>query len=83
MPMSIREGLRRRGAVIGAGAMLCNFDGVDKHRTVIGDGAFIGPSVSLIAPVRIGSGAVVGAGSVVTRDVEPGETVYGSPARGR
>ena len=69
------------GAVIGAGAITCNFDGVDKHRTVIGDRAFIGSNVSLIAPVRIGEKAVVGAGSVVTRDVAEGKTVFGNPAR--
>lgn len=71
------------GAVIGAGAITCNFDGRQKHRTVIGAGAFIGSNVSLIAPIRIGDGAVVGAGSVVTRDVAPGKTVYGNPARVR
>ena len=69
------------GAVIGAGAITCNFDGQDKHRTVIGDRAFIGSNVSLIAPVRIGESAVVGAGSVVTRDVFDGQVVYGNPAR--
>lgn len=68
-------------SVIGAGAITCNFDGVDKHRTVIGCGAFIGSNVSLIAPIRVGEKAVVGAGSVVTRDVPDGETVYGNPAR--
>lgn len=71
------------GAVIGAGAITCNFDGIDKHRTVIGDGAFIGSNVSMIAPVRIGEKAVVGAGSVVTRNVRNGEVVYGNPARTR
>ena len=68
-------------SVIGAGAITCNFDGVTKHRTVIGDGAFIGSNVSLIAPVQIGSKAIVGAGSVVTRNVPPAKTVYGNPAR--
>ena len=67
--------------VIGAGAITCNFDGVAKHRTVIGAGAFIGSNVSLIAPIRIGDKAVVGAGSVATRDVPEGVTVYGNPAR--
>ena len=69
------------GAVIGAGAITCNFDGSQKHRTVVGDGAFIGSNVSLIAPVSVGEKAVVGAGSVVTRDVPCGQTVYGNPAR--
>ncbi len=70
-------------SVIGAGAITCNFDGVNKHRTLIGSGAFIGSNVSLIAPIRVGDKAVVGAGSVVTRDVPKGETVYGNPARVR
>ena len=68
-------------SVIGAGAITCNFDGVDKHRTVIGSGAFIGSNVSLIAPIKVGDKAVVGAGSVVTRDVPDRDTVYGNPAR--
>ena len=69
--------------VIGAGAITCNFDGVNKHRTLIGAGAFVGSNVSLIAPISVGDKAVVGAGSVVTRDVRDGETVYGNPARPR
>jgi bifunctional UDP-N-acetylglucosamine pyrophosphorylase/glucosamine-1-phosphate N-acetyltransferase len=58
------------GANIGAGTITCNYDGFDKHRTVIGAGAFIGSNSALVAPVTIGEGAVVGAGSVVTKDVE-------------
>jgi bifunctional UDP-N-acetylglucosamine pyrophosphorylase / glucosamine-1-phosphate N-acetyltransferase len=54
---------------IGAGTVTCNYDGVNKHATVIGDDVFIGSDVSLVAPVRVGKGAVVGAGSVVTEDV--------------
>jgi bifunctional UDP-N-acetylglucosamine pyrophosphorylase/glucosamine-1-phosphate N-acetyltransferase len=69
------------GVVIGASAITCNFDGVDKHRTIIGDRAFIGSNVSLIAPIRIGEKAVVGAGSVVTRNVADGMTFFGNPAR--
>jgi bifunctional UDP-N-acetylglucosamine pyrophosphorylase/glucosamine-1-phosphate N-acetyltransferase len=57
------------GANIGAGTITCNYDGVDKHRTVIGDGAFIGSNTALVAPVTIGDRAIVAAGSVVTRDV--------------
>ena len=57
------------GANIGAGTITCNYDGFDKHRTVIGAGAFIGSNSALVAPVIIGDGAVVGAGSVVTKDV--------------
>jgi len=56
-------------ANIGAGTITCNFDGVNKNRTVIGAGAFIGSGSELIAPVRIGRGAYVAAGSVITKDV--------------
>jgi bifunctional UDP-N-acetylglucosamine pyrophosphorylase/glucosamine-1-phosphate N-acetyltransferase len=59
------------GANIGAGAITCNYDGVSKHRTDIGAGAFIGSNSALVAPVRIGDGAYVASGSVVTRDVAP------------
>jgi bifunctional UDP-N-acetylglucosamine pyrophosphorylase/glucosamine-1-phosphate N-acetyltransferase len=59
------------GANIGAGTITCNYDGFGKYRTVIGAGAFIGSNTSLVAPVSVGDGAVVGAGSVITRDVEP------------
>jgi bifunctional UDP-N-acetylglucosamine pyrophosphorylase/glucosamine-1-phosphate N-acetyltransferase len=57
------------GANIGAGTITCNYDGVNKHKTTIGAGAFIGSNSSLVAPVTIGAGAVVGAGSVITQDV--------------
>lgn len=66
---------------IGAGTITCNFDGIDKHRTVIGKNAFIGSDTMLIAPVRIGERAATGAGAVVTRDVPDGSTVLGVPAR--
>ena len=66
---------------IGAGAITANFDGTVKHRTSIGDGAFIGVDTLLRAPVSIGPGARTGAGAVVTRDVPAGETVVGMPAR--
>lgn len=66
---------------IGAGSITCNYDGQAKHRTVIGDDAFIGSDSMLVAPVEIGPGARTGAGSVVTRDVEAGTTVLGVPAR--
>jgi len=56
-------------ANIGAGTITCNYDGFSKHRTVIGDGAFIGSNSALVAPVDIGAGAIVGAGSVVTKAV--------------
>lgn len=59
------------GANIGAGAITCNYDGVGKHRTEIGAGAFVGSNSALVAPVRVGAGAYVASGSVITRDVEP------------
>lgn len=58
------------GANIGAGTITCNYDGFLKYRTVIGNGAFVGSNSALVAPVTIGDGAIVAAGSVVTRDVE-------------
>ena len=57
---------------VGAGTITCNYDGVRKHQTVIDDGAFIGSDSQLVAPVRVGAGAYVAAGSSVTRDVPPG-----------
>jgi len=69
------------GVNIGAGAVTCNYDGVQKHRTTIEDGAFIGSDVMLVAPVRIGHGARIGAGAVVTHDIPPNCLAYGVPAR--
>jgi bifunctional UDP-N-acetylglucosamine pyrophosphorylase/glucosamine-1-phosphate N-acetyltransferase len=66
---------------VGAGAVTANYDGTDKHPTVIGAGAFIGVDTTLRAPITIGPGARTGAGAVVTRDVAPGKTVVGMPAR--
>jgi len=60
------------GANIGAGTITCNYDGFEKHRTDIGAGAFIGSDTALVAPVKVGEGAVTGAGSVITKDVAPG-----------
>lgn len=60
------------GVNIGAGTITCNYDGVKKHRTVIGDGAFIGSNTNLVAPVVVGPGAYIAAGSTITRDVPPG-----------
>ena len=60
------------GANIGAGTITCNYDGVNKYKTTIGENAFIGSNTSLVAPVNIGHGAMVGAGSVITEDVEDG-----------
>ncbi len=59
------------GANIGAGAITCNYDGMHKHHTHIGEGAFIGSNVSLVAPVTVGEHSTVGAGSVIVRDVPP------------
>ncbi|WP_314040418.1 bifunctional UDP-N-acetylglucosamine diphosphorylase/glucosamine-1-phosphate N-acetyltransferase GlmU [Slackia exigua] len=59
------------GVNIGAGTITCNYDGVHKHRTVIGNGVFIGSDTMLVAPVTIGDGAVIGASSCITRDVAP------------
>jgi bifunctional UDP-N-acetylglucosamine pyrophosphorylase/glucosamine-1-phosphate N-acetyltransferase len=68
------------GVNIGAGTITCNYDGVRKHPTVIGDSAFIGSDSQLIAPVRVGEGAYVAAGSSITDDVPPGALAV---ARGR
>ena len=54
---------------IGAGTITCNYDGFNKHRTIIGEGVFIGSNTALVAPVTVGDGAYVAAGSVVTREV--------------
>jgi bifunctional UDP-N-acetylglucosamine pyrophosphorylase/glucosamine-1-phosphate N-acetyltransferase len=66
---------------IGAGVITCNYDGKRKYKTIIEDDAFIGSNSDLIAPIRIGKGAVTGAGAVVTKDVEPNTVVVGVPAR--
>lgn len=58
---------------IGAGTITCNYDGANKHRTVIGDDVFIGSDSQLVAPVTVGDGATIGAGSTITRDAPPGE----------
>jgi bifunctional UDP-N-acetylglucosamine pyrophosphorylase/glucosamine-1-phosphate N-acetyltransferase len=68
------------GVNVGAGTITCNYDGAAKHRTVIGEGAFIGSNSTLVAPVEIGAGAYVGAGSVITDAVPPGALALG---RGR
>ena len=60
------------GANVGAGTITCNYDGVAKHRTDIGKGAFIGSNTALVAPVKIGDGAYIGTGTVVTKDVPAG-----------
>jgi bifunctional UDP-N-acetylglucosamine pyrophosphorylase/glucosamine-1-phosphate N-acetyltransferase len=65
------------GSNIGAGVITCNYDGVNKHQTLIGQGAFVGSDSTLVAPVAIGDGAYIGAGSCVTRDVPPGALAVG------
>jgi bifunctional UDP-N-acetylglucosamine pyrophosphorylase / glucosamine-1-phosphate N-acetyltransferase len=62
---------------VGAGVITCNYDGVNKHQTVIGDGAFIGTDSQLIAPVTVGAGAYVAAGSTITQDVPDGALAIG------
>ncbi|MCA0900132.1 MULTISPECIES: bifunctional UDP-N-acetylglucosamine diphosphorylase/glucosamine-1-phosphate N-acetyltransferase GlmU [Microbulbifer] len=68
------------GVNIGAGTITCNYDGVNKSKTIIGDGAFIGSNSALVAPVTIGSGATIGAGSTITREVSADELAV---ARGK
>ncbi len=63
----------RRGRNIGAGTITCNYDGANKHRTVIEDGAFIGSNSALVAPVTIGQDATIGAGSTIGQDAPAGE----------
>ena len=65
---------------IGCGTITCNYDGQNKHRTVIGDNVFIGSNTSLVAPVSVGDGAKTGAGAVITKDVAAGSVVVGVPA---
>jgi len=74
------DGTIGAGANIGAGTIFCNYDGFLKHHTIIGADAFVGSNSALVAPVRIGDGAYVGSGSVITQDV-PGDAL--AVARGR
>jgi bifunctional UDP-N-acetylglucosamine pyrophosphorylase/glucosamine-1-phosphate N-acetyltransferase len=69
-----------RGVNVGAGTITCNYDGVNKFVTRIGDGAFIGSNSALVAPVTVGAQATIGAGSVITHDAPEGELTV---ARGR
>jgi bifunctional UDP-N-acetylglucosamine pyrophosphorylase/glucosamine-1-phosphate N-acetyltransferase len=69
---------------IGAGTITCNYDGAGKHRTVIGDDVFIGSDTQLVAPVEVGDGATIGAGSTITRDAPAGElTLSRAPQQSR
>jgi bifunctional UDP-N-acetylglucosamine pyrophosphorylase/glucosamine-1-phosphate N-acetyltransferase len=63
------DGAVGAGANIGAGTIFCNYDGFDKHKTVVGEGAFIGSNTALVAPVSVGDGAFTASGSVITEDV--------------
>jgi bifunctional UDP-N-acetylglucosamine pyrophosphorylase / glucosamine-1-phosphate N-acetyltransferase len=65
------------GVNVGAGTITCNYDGVHKHETKIGDRAFIGTNTSLVAPLTVGEGAYIGAGSTITKDVPPGALAVG------
>jgi len=64
-------------ANIGAGTITCNYDGINKHQTEIGAGAFTGSNSTLVAPVRLGAGAYVTAGSVITENVESDAMAFG------
>jgi bifunctional UDP-N-acetylglucosamine pyrophosphorylase/glucosamine-1-phosphate N-acetyltransferase len=66
------DGVIGAGANIGAGTIFCNYDGYQKHTTIIGSGAFIGSDSQMIAPVMVGEGAYVATGTTVTRDVPKG-----------
>src|SRR5690606_7348973 len=66
---------------IGAGTITCNYDGKNKHETEIGDNVRIGSDTMLVAPVKVGDGAMTGAGSVVIKDVEADSLVVGVPAK--
>ncbi len=65
------------GSNIGAGVITCNYDGVSKHQTTIGKGVFVGSDSTLVAPVALGDGSYVGAGSCITRDVPEGALAVG------
>lgn len=71
------DGFVGAGANIGAGTIFCNYDGFLKHRTEVGEGAFIGSNSALVAPVTIGAGAMVASGSVITEDVPPDALALG------
>ena len=58
---------------VGAGTITCNYDGANKHKTTIGDDAFIGSGAMLVAPVTVGTGATIGAGSTINRDAPDGD----------
>jgi bifunctional UDP-N-acetylglucosamine pyrophosphorylase/glucosamine-1-phosphate N-acetyltransferase len=69
------------GSNIGAGTVFANYDGANKHHTTVGDRVFTGSNSTIVAPVKLGDGATIAAGAVVTDDVPPGSLVRGVPAR--
>ena len=68
----IGDSLVGEGVNIGAGTIVCNYDGFEKHQTIIGDRVFVGSNVELVAPVKVGNGSTIGAGSTITKDVPGG-----------
>ena len=62
---------------VGAGTITCNYDGFAKHQTIIEDGVFVGSNTSLVAPLKIGRGAIVAAGSTITQEVPPDALAFG------
>lgn len=76
----VGDALLGRNVNVGAGTITCNYDGVNKFQTVIGDGVFVGSNTSLVAPVSLAENVTIGAGSTITRNVEAGELAV---ARGR
>lgn len=68
----IGDSLLGEGVNIGAGTIVCNYDGFEKHQTIIGDRVFVGSNVELVAPVKLGNGSTIGAGSTITKDVPGG-----------
>jgi len=57
---------------VGAGTITCNYDGANKHRTIIGDNVFVGSNTAMVAPIKLGDGATIGAGSTLTVDADAG-----------
>ena len=70
-----------KGVNIGAGTITCNYDGIEKHVTKIGNHVFLGSDTMLVAPVELGEGSRTGAGSVVTKDIPARTLAVGVPAR--
>jgi bifunctional UDP-N-acetylglucosamine pyrophosphorylase/glucosamine-1-phosphate N-acetyltransferase len=78
----IGDALVGAGANLGAGTITCNYDGVNKHQTIIGEDAFVGSNSALVAPVEVGAGATIGAGSVIGKNAPPNQlTLTRSPQR--